>query len=384
MKSNLKYSKLLLLSCLVFLASCVEEIPIEAGSFEETIVIEATITDEVKIQQIKLSRTIPLNAEENNLISNAEVKVIGNNEHDFEEVEPGIYQSVTPFAAIPGVGYQLFVMVDDEVYESTPTLLPEQLEIDEVKADRIDFDGENGVAITLSNEVTTETPIYYRFDYTETFKFTSNFWTASDLIVVDGNLELVPKLREEYTCYRTQKSQDIILANTNALSENSVSNLLLTFINSNDPRLSRRYSILVNQYSISRDAYTYFEILKELSGSDNVFAQSQPGFFAGNISNVNDQEEKIVGYFDVVSVSTKRIYFNYEDFYEFESERPSFVDISDCDERTGGVETLISLVQLDSVRWLFTSITGEIFVVPRRCVDCNVFGTNVKPDFWED
>jgi hypothetical protein len=386
MKLNLKYNKLLVLSCFVLLTSCVEEIPIEPWSFEEAIVIEATITDEEKIQQINLSRTIPLNAEEGNLISNAEVKVVGNIEYDFEEVESGIYQSISPFAATPGVGYQLIVRIDGEVYESTPTQLPQQIEIDEVKANRVDVDGENGVAITLSNQAETETPLYYRHDYTETFKFTSNFWTASDLIVVDGELLLVPKLREEYTCYRTQKSQDIILANTNTLSENSVSNLLLTFINSKDPRLSRRYSILVNQYSISRDAYTYFEILKELSGSDNVFAQSQPGFFAGNISNVNDPEEKIVGFFDVASVSTKRIYLNYEDFYESESEseRPSFVDISDCDERTGDVQTLISLVQLDSVRWLFTSITGEIFVVPRRCVDCNVFGTNEVPDFWED
>jgi len=384
MKSILKYSKFLLLSCLALLASCVEEIPIEPGSFEEAIIVEATITDEMKTQQIKLSKTIPLNAEDDNLISNAEVKVIGNVEYDFEEVEPGVYQSTSPFAAIPEVGYQLLIMIDGQVYESTPTFLPEQVEIEEVKADRIDVEGQDGVAITLSNQATTDTPVFYRFEYTETFKFTSNFDTASDLIVVDGDLLVVPKLREEYTCYRTNESKDIILANTNALSENSVSDLLLKFINSTDPRLSRRYSILVSQYSISRDAYTYFEILKELSGSDNVFAQSQPGFFAGNISNVNDEEEKIVGFFDVSSVSTKRIYFNYEDFYESESERPSFVDISECEQRTGDESFLINAVQTNSSRWLFTSITGEIFIVQRRCVDCNVFGTNVVPDFWED
>jgi hypothetical protein len=143
---------------------------------------------------------------------------------------------------------------------------------------------------------------------------------------------------------------------------------------------------LVNQYSISREAYTYYEILRELAGSDNVFAQSQPGFFEGNISSLDNQEEKIVGYFEVASVSSKRIYFNYEDFYEFESERPSFVDISTCEQTIGSPidETLITKVQFDLVRYVGVTVTGNYIVVPRRCVDCNVFGSNVVPDFWED
>jgi hypothetical protein len=369
---------------MVMMISCVEEIPLESEGFEELIVIEGTISDEVKQHQIKLSKTFALETNETNPVSGANIRVTGNNEYVFEEAEPGIYVSRDSFAAEPGVDYKLNVLVNNKAYESESMTLPQSNNIEELTADRIDFQGENGVAITLSNQTSLGLANYYRYEYTETFKFNSNFFKVNDLIVEDGELIEVPKQKEEYTCYRTDKSQDIILANTNTLSENSVNNLLLTFINSDDPKLSNRYSILVKQYSISRGAYTYYEILNELSGSDNLFSQSQPGFFAGNISNVNDEDERIVGYFDVSSVSTKRLYFNYEDFFDPGSTRPSFVSLSNCEERSGTIPVLINLVEQNQVRWSRTTPPGAIFVLPRRCVDCTVFGSNEIPEFWED
>ncbi len=124
------------------------------------------------------------------------------------------------------------------------------------------------------------------------------------------------KLKEEYTCYRSENSQDIILANTNSLSEDNVNNLFLTFIDGEDPKVALRYSILVKQYVISRPAYNYYKILDELSSSDNIFSQSQPGYFNGNITNIDNPGEKVIGFFDVSSVSDKRIFFNHGDFFD--------------------------------------------------------------------
>ncbi|MBZ9632443.1 DUF4249 domain-containing protein [Salegentibacter sp. LM13S] len=385
MKLLLKYKNTLILFAIIAtLSSCVEEIPLESEGFEDVIVIEGTITNELKQHQIKLSQAFAIDTAGPNPLSGANIKVTGNSEYIFEETEPGIYISRDSFAAQTGVNYQLNILTNGEEYESAPMQLPGTSSIGELEANRIDYRGENGVAITLNNHTSNGSAIYYRYEYIETFKFNANYFKVNDLILVDGEPVEVPKQKEEYTCYRSNDSQEILLATTNSLSEDRVNDLLIKFIPSDDPSLSNRYSLLVKQFVISRDAYAYYEILKELSGSDNLFSQSQPGFFAGNISNINDPEEKVIGYFDISSVSTKRTYFNYEDFYDPESIRPRFVSFARCEETLPDISTLISQIEQNLVRWSSTTPSGGIQVVPRSCVDCTVFGTNEKPEFWED
>lgn len=383
-KSTYLVSFLKIVFLVIFISSCVEEIPLETQGFEKILVIEGTITNEVKRQQIKLSETFAIEEDGPNPISGANVSVLGNTEYAFEEYEPGVYLSSDDFAAEPGVDYQLKLTVNGKDYESDPMQMPGSSRIDQLKAKRVDLNEENGIVITLNNETSAGDVNYYRYEYTETFKFNSNLRKVNTLIIENGEVVEVPKQKEEFTCYRTDESKDIILANTNLLSENNVKDLLITFINSDDPKLSNRYSINVKQYVISRATYSYYEVLEELSGSDNLFSQTQPGFFAGNISNLNNTEEKIIGFFDISTVSSKRLYFNYEDFYPMGSTRPRFVSVANCVEVSPTIPVLIEQIQLNQVRWSSTSPGGIISVVPRRCVDCTVFGTNERPEFWED
>ncbi len=385
MKILLKNKKYMIFFVLIALVvSCVEEIPLESSGFEEAIVIEATITNEVKQHQIKLFQAFAIDTTGPNPLSGAIVKVVGNSEYIFEEGESGIYTSRESFAAQPGINYQLNILANGKEYESELMELLGNNNIDQLEANRIDYRGENGVAITLNNETSNNAANYYKYEYVETFKFNSNYFKVNDIILIDGVPVEVPKQREEYTCYRTSNSQEIILANTNSLSENSVNDLLIKFIESNNPAVSNRYSLLVKQFIISREAYTYYEILKELSSSDNLFSQSQPGFFAGNISNINNPDEKVIGFFNVSSVSEKRIYFNYEDFYNPESIRPRFVPFVACEAIAPSIATLIVQLEQDAVRWSETTPGGTLLVVPKRCVDCTVFGSNEKPEFWVD
>jgi len=80
----LKYKKLITLFALIgVVASCVEEIPIESEGFEEAIVIEATITNEVKHHQINLSQVFAIDTTGPNPLSGANVKVTGHREYIF-------------------------------------------------------------------------------------------------------------------------------------------------------------------------------------------------------------------------------------------------------------------------------------------------------------
>ncbi|MBQ0740233.1 DUF4249 family protein, partial [Aquimarina celericrescens] len=103
-----------------------------------------------------------------NPLSGAQVRVVGKNEYVFEVTDPGIYISRDAFAAEPGVGYQLRISVNGQEYESESMQLPNTSNIDQLKASRIDLNGENGITITLNNEIVAGTSNYYRYEYTET------------------------------------------------------------------------------------------------------------------------------------------------------------------------------------------------------------------------
>lgn len=391
MKFILKYKNtFLLLAIAMGVASCVEEIPLESEGFEEAVVIEGTITNELQQHEIKLSRVYAIDSTGPSSLSGADIRVIGNSEFVFQESEPGIYVSKDSFAAQPGVDYELSILVNGQEYRSQTAQLPGRSSIGQLDANRVDYQGEDGVAITLNNQTSTGDANYFRYEFTETFKFTSNMFKSTDIIIEDGLAKLVPKQKEEYTCYQTNNSQDIILANTNSFSEDSVNDLLINFIDSDHPKISNRYSLLVKQYVINREAYSYYQILEELSGSENIFSQSQPGYFEGNIENINNPDEKVIGFFNVSSVSTKRIYFNYEDFYDPDGIRPKFVSDASCEVTFPTIEVLKKQLENNGVRWYETPIPlpldqeRPVYVVPRRCVDCTVFGTNEKPEFWED
>lgn len=371
---------------------CIEPYEFEAETYENVLVLEANLTDELKRQEVLLSTSFMIGEEAPVPQSGADVRITDDsgNEYLFEEVTPGRYESAEEFAAIDGRSYRLIITTPEGQYVSDDTRLQESTGIDNLYASRTTHNGIDGVALQVDNYNPADAARYYRYKFEETYKIISRFSHLYDLVYDNGFIE-VPKTKEETTCYNTVASNDIILASTTSLQENNLEGFLVRFIDSRNPISSRRYSILVKQYALSPEAFAYYETLKELSGSDNVFSQNQPGFVTGNIYNVNDPEEKVVGMFNVSSVSSKRIYFNYSDFYSPEDTRPYFTD--DCYIDTPSIipppraDNLIALLELGWVKYLGPSgVTGEDVgpyrVVNAECVDCTLLGTNEVPDFW--
>ncbi|MCM4160971.1 DUF4249 domain-containing protein [Antarcticibacterium flavum] len=384
---------LLLFLTVLLLHSCIEPYDYEAETFEDALVVEATITDELKRQEVLLTRSFMVGGNTPAPQTGADVRITdeSGNIFLFEEAEPGRYFSREEFAAVAGRNYRLHIVVAGSEYESDPTTLQVSSPIDELYARRTNYNGDDGVALFIDNYNSPDAARYYRYKYEETYKIISRYSNIFDLTYIDGEFVEVLKTKEETTCYNTVASNDIILAATTSLQENNLEGLLVRFIETGNPISSRRYSILVRQYALSPEAFAYYETLKKLAGADNVFSQNQPGFVVGNIYNVNDPEEKVVGMFNVSSFSSKRIYFNYSDFYGPQDSRPHFTD--DCDIGTPSIipqpreENLISLLEMGWVKYLGPSgLSGEdagpYQVVNAECVDCTLLGTNEVPEFW--
>ena len=371
-------------------SGCVEPIEIQTESYENALVIEGIITNEVSNQVILISRTYELAESGPSKERNATVQVIGNsNIYEFRETEPGRYVSVQAFRAEQGVQYTLdIVTADGKQYSSEAEELPQSSDLNLLYAQKNTYGGETGVAILVDVEGPQDTSGYYLFDYVETYKIVSPYQINLDLKVIDGEFVEVEKTREEAICYTTEASKEVLLANTNAQAENDLNANLIKFIPRESYKTAHRYSILVRQFAISAETYSYYQTLRDFSESENLFSQNQLGLINGNVFSVSHPDEPVVGMFSVAGVSEERIFFNFEDFYNRDDFLPNahvecevlFPPTMTRPQR----EWIGEQLEVGSLKYFGFEMGGGYRFAKSGCLDCTKYGSNVAPDFWEE
>nr|WP_299385487.1 DUF4249 domain-containing protein [Allomuricauda sp.] len=378
------------------LQGCIEPFEGEFVNFESALVIEATITNELKNQQVVLSRTYEFEAEGPIAESNATVRLLANgNAMAFQHTGDGVYVSQEEFAAQAGVEYQLDITTQDgRNYGSSLNQLTSATQIDEIRAERITSDlGVDGMGIFVDSFDPSGSSKNYRYEFVETYRVIAPTWSPISLIGdPEGgcNVIKVPNTTDERICYATDYSTAIILTSTEDLNEDRVDNFMVRFIPRDNYVISHRYSILVRQYVQSNEAFTFYETLNELSGSESLFSQTQPGFLEGNVFSKESQEERVLGFFEVASVDEERLFFNYDDFYPGEP-LPPYVD--DCNPSApplvsmGGTCVLRPIIESGLGVYVADNAPPELgegpFQIARRvCGDCRELGTDEPPEFW--
>ena len=398
----IKYS--FLISCILLLVNCIDPFEIETTEFKSALVIEGTITDQEEIQRIMVSRTFPLDTVLMTGLSAANVNVLDSNGgvYSFNETSPGDYRSDTPFGATSGLTYTLKVeTADGNSYTSEETAVPSKTNIDNLYADR-DFkdDGaEEGMYIYVDSYDATGQSKYYRYEYEETYKIIAPNWSASDAYIVsplpNPEVAIRAKTKEERVAYNTVASNTIIQENTTELGEDRVNKFPVRFINRENFILSHRYSILVRQFVQNRAAFSYYETLELLSGTESLFSQRQSGFLEGNIKSDTNADDDVVGFFQVSTVSEKRLFFNYTDFFEGESLPKYPIDctlVSPPIINEAGASPLLVAIELETLKYVEEynqetnpnnlSEFGPFLMVATPCGNSTFYGTNVVPDFW--
>ena len=159
----------LIIALTVMSQSCVEEIDVvEDLSFEDAIVIEATISDEMKQHVVYISRSFSFEDESASPETNAQVSVTaGESTINFTEETPGTYVSNEAFSAKSGTDYRLFVTTSSgKSYTTLPVQLPVETEIDRVYASReINSIGNEIMAIKVDSYDQSRESNYYRYEY---------------------------------------------------------------------------------------------------------------------------------------------------------------------------------------------------------------------------
>ena len=383
---------------------CTEPYEIETVDYESVLVVEATITDESKNQIVKLSRTSTLENPGVFTVNNATVTITGNNGERFnfsQNNETGEYVSDQLFSASPNIQYTLNITTQDgKSYTSSAVTLPPIVEMDEIYAERIEdaAQGKDGVQVLVNTEDPTGNAKYFRYEYEETYKITAPFPSRYTAEIINynagtGTYDIVLTDREpEEICYSTEFSTGITQTATTELNENRVFRFPVKYLSKLDPKMQTRYSILVKQYVQSVEAYTFYKIVKELGSVESLLSQSQPGYVAGNVVADADPEEKVLGFFEVSSMTEKRIFFNYENFGL--DKPPYFIDCqvldldyldnTTFDDDPNERKVLRDLLLYSDYQVIRLGMLTIYSVVQPECSVCTSFSSNVRPDFWED
>ena len=161
--------------------SCTEPYALQSNTYESALVIEAIVTNEVKHQEVKLTRTYKLGERESENEVGAIVKIYGDDGsvYDFEEID-GIYKSIIEFQAISNVSYNLTIeTTNGNHYTSSIQKLTTVNLLESVTATNSVNNGVRGVEIAVNCYDPTNTSKYYRYTYEETYKVIVPRWSPN-------------------------------------------------------------------------------------------------------------------------------------------------------------------------------------------------------------
>ena len=403
----MKFNQIRIYSLLMIIVlsstNCIEEFIPETISFENLLVVEALITNEYKFHEVTLSRTFEFD-ESQKFETEAHVTIVDNLDHiiSFQETQPGRYISTIAFHVELGKTYKLLITTKDNIsYASKEETLPKSVsQLDDIVFSKTTNDsGEDGVDILISSFDSEGNSKYYRYEYEETYKIVAPLWAPDDAIVISNtrpfSVSYQPRTQEERVCYNTVVNKTILQTETNHLTEDRVTKFPLKFVSKESPTFRSRYSIYVKQYVQSFEAYSYYKTLNELTSSESLFSENQPGFFNGNMVGVTNPDEKVLGFFEIASFSSRRVFVSFEDLYPNEGRAPYFTK---CDilapllnvEGSEGFSPLIDAIEKNTLKFIEVNLQpneerpGPFLMTQRACGDCTFYGSNVKPDFWID
>jgi len=388
-----KYTSISFIGLLALLiCSCTESFEPENKGFESVLTVDGKFTDSLTFQKIRISTSFQLETlRPDNIITNAEVTVEDDSGNNFQfayNPTDSTYTSINQVKAETGNSYRLRILLNDgSSYLSEFQELPPENTL-AIQPELTTLNNEVGISIKSNS---SNNGGYFRYDYVETYKIVAPFWAPIEAYI-QGPMSIQVRGRsiDNQICYASKKSDEIIIKNTQ--NQNTAEDdFSVRFINQQNPKITTRYSILVNQYSVNFEAFNYYSKLEKIyNASTNNLSTVQPGFIQGNIFN-EDREEKTLGFFEVSSVTSKRAFFNYEDFFPGALPPPYFencnqleLDSTDFTRDPPG-DAIRLTQQIENNTAVLYRANGVIFtMVPRACGDCTALGSTEVPEFWEE
>ena len=275
------------------------------------------------------------------------------------------------------------------MYQSTEEELPVPVSIDRLFGEFISLPStesgglDEGIQFFVDASSPTSEVINVRVEYEEDYLVTVPY---SSPYVYNRGSGISERDTLIQICYSNQVSSTLLLGSTSGQSENRLLDTPIRLVTSSEPALLSRYALTVRLYSITPEAYTYYQDLKQNNEPGGGFFDIQKGSIFGNVFNVDDAGEPVLGYFEVASVATERSFFEPGQWRE-EGFIPDpffiFCDYASVVDSvfTADVQNDLVMVGTRNIHEISMDSTFTI-LVPLQCSDCRLYGSLERPAFW--
>lgn len=229
----------------------------------------------------------------------------------------------------------------------------------------------DGVQISANTHDPKNNTHYYRWEYDATWEYYSSYTSTHEI----KNNQIVPRQEDVYTCWGSESSTNIMTFSTVRLNQDVVSRFPLTFIPGTSLKIGVRYSMLVRQFALTQEAFTYYDQLGKITQNIGSIFDPQPTQLVGNIHSLTNSSDLVMGFFRVGTIESKRIFIS-------KSQLPSWYTnngLGSCDTDT--LSTADVRMNQPGIVSPYTS--ASYITTSQPCVDCRLRGGVIqRPSFW--
>jgi hypothetical protein len=349
---------------------------IEVGDMEPIVIIDAFINVDGQ-SKVRLSHTVPIGTDSSAIpLKNAVLTVQSEKGDTYKYTMNNAKGEYTlPHGPLSmNTRYKLHVQVFNQEYSSDWVSPLATGNLDKVELDRTNL----GMEILVNSANTESTQRFYRWQIEETWQMTSRFVS---LFTYDKGVVRWRNPEENISrCFQFNEGADIAIATTENLDKNEIVKQKIQFIPNLSNKLGIRYSVLVKQYSISKEAYLFWSVLKKNSESVGDLFGSMPGELRGNFHQANGRP--VLGWVDAGKPSIRREYFTSSAINPvWQFNHPGYEGCQ-AEELFRRNTSLVPLHELnkspsnpDPTHYAYTSVL---------CATCSRFGSTTTPDYWNE
>lgn len=321
---------------LLFIDSCVEPFELKEDQYVEALVVNGMITDKAGPYMLTLKRSSRTNADLEDApgVGGAIITLFDNegNSVQYDEAAPGIY--FTPANSMQGVigrSYHITIKVQGKEYASRPSKLTPAGMITDLHAqfeeNVINFHDkrlpQDAIRVYFNSVGEPGSPNLYRWRWSGIYEVL----TFPDLAVRNGPRgskipDPLPCSGLVYNgimtrifpceccnCYVPEYSQSVHVSNNDFFQSSEFNNVLLATLPYEAKRFYLKYRIKMEQLSLDEESYDYWRLAKaQQDGRTDIF-QPNTIRMVGNIENIADPDERVLGIFSASAVVEETLDF---------------------------------------------------------------------------
>ncbi len=309
-----KYGSILIIGIGLLIDACVEPIDFETDPAGGQLIVTGGITNAKGAYEVTLKRTANLNRTFPVPEGGAQITLRNDRgqQEAFREQDGGVYRTAGVVQGQPGETYEIeIVLADGTTYRSRPETMPTAIGKDSAyyeigKQEKVSDSGvlfeDRVVEVYVDTQLPENEPtLYLKWDLETVYSVTTIIRTPLSTSIT--------------YCYFFDypDAQTVRLFNRQELPGGEVLRKQFLGARGIDYSFLERHYFNVIQSSLTAEAYQYWQQVGDLSNRTGSVFDTPPGLIRGNVYNVEDEREQVLGYFEAAQTDTSRFFLTRTD-----------------------------------------------------------------------